>query len=162
MRGVVGVILAVFTVLVLNANASGFYTGSDGKTLAVDKMPEVKANSGTAKAQELEKLCAFFFKGAEIESRGKNRIAAYAEFEDIVRSVSGLGSSREIAQTAADKADELGYDWVGTGQKDGYYCCVAIVEYNGKARAAVIVCDPDVTLSSLLTGPEGTIQGIKI
>ena len=139
-------------------SASGVYTGSDGKTVEMGSLPEISVISGKIAGTDLAAVLEANFKtgGKIVISSSKVGLPTYAEFERLVEELSASVQGKELAEAAKKEAEKKGWGSVKIGQKDGDSYSVAVVNQNGKAIAAQIICNSQVMLAN--TGPDKAME----
>ncbi|HOX30307.1 MAG TPA: hypothetical protein P5080_04055 [Candidatus Paceibacterota bacterium] len=158
MKGVVTKVLIILVMLAGQALAGGVYTGSDGKTVEMGSLPEISVISGKIAGTDLAAVLEANFKTGGKISAGSNKVGlpTYQEFERLVEELSASVQGKELAEKARQEAEKKGWGSVSIGQKGGDYYSVAVVDYNGKAIAAQIICNSQVMLAS--TGPDKAME----
>ena len=153
-----GVALVVLALLVSQVSAAGFYTGSDGKKVVISDVPNICVVDGEISESDLATILEANFNaaGSVVSSSKKIGLPTLNELEQIVESLALEADGRELAQKVKQSAQENGWFSVLVGQKEGDFYSVAVVNQNGKAVAAEIICNSQVMLTA--TGPDKAME----
>ena len=152
-----GIVIVLLLALVSLASGAGVYTGSDGKQVALGNLPKISVADGSISESDLAAALEANFQAEKspVSSGKKVGLPTLNEFEKLVENLSDGAQGKALAEKARQEGKKKGWP-VKVGKKDGDYYSVTVVNQNGKAVAAAIICIPQVMLTS--TGPDKSMD----